>query len=196
MKNFLIILLHLMILTLSGCSNTSSAPAAENSAPKKILIAYYSHSGTTAAAAREIQKQTGGTLFQIQTKLTYPPNAPGTLAQVKQEYVSQSRPQLKKELPDFSDYDTVILGFPNWFDSPPMGVFTFLENHNWQNKSIYPFVTYGLGGFGSSIEEIHKSAPGAFVGNGLMLHASTARTASTQIASWLQTLNIGKKGDK
>ncbi len=193
MKKYLVILC-LLLAAVSGCSSQKAENNGGNgSRPHKILIAYYSQTGTTAAAAEEIQKQTGGTLFQIKTNIVYPKNAPGTLAQVKQEYIQNLRPHLSGDVENFADYDTVFLGFPNWFDAPPMGVFTFLEGYDWKGKTIYPFVTYGLSGFGSSIGDIQKAAPAAAVGEGLMLHASIARKADKQIAAWLQSLHTTEK---
>lgn len=184
----------LMMALLTGCganvqTKTAKATTASGKA-HKVLIAYYSHSGTTEAAAKEIQKQLGADIYRIQTNLTYPKNAPGTLNQVKQEYVAQIRPELKNKVKDFAQYDSVILGFPNWFDDPPMGVFSFLEQEDWQGKTIYPFVTYGLGGFGSSLEDIQKSVGNAALGKGLMLHASIARKADKQIAGWLKDIGL------
>lgn len=192
MKKILFCFLSIVFIGLiTGCSTQSTTGKQEaTSKPHKVLIAYYSHSGTTEAAAKEMQKQLGADIYKIQTNIAYPKNAPGTLNQVKQEYVQQIRPELKTKVANFAAYDTIILGFPNWFDNPPMGVFSFLEGQKWQGKTIYPFVTYGLGGFGSSIEDMQRAVPAATLGKGLMLHASIARKADKQIATWLQAIGL------
>ena len=197
MKKILEYLMDLFTISIiSGCGfvSRSAEPAASPAGrAHKVLIAYYSQTGTTEAAAKEIQKQTGADIYRIKTQLVYPKNAPGMLNQVKQEYVRQIRPELESTVKKFADYDTVILGFPNWFDDPPMGVFTFLESQKWHGKTVYPFVTYGLGGFGSSLADIQKAAPDAALGRGLMLHAGAARKAEQQIAGWLTAIGLADK---
>lgn len=154
----------------------------------KILIAYYSQTGNNAAVAKEIQKQIGGDLFQIKSYLTYPRNVPGTLTQVKREYVEQIRPQLVNDVVDFDKYDLIVLGYPNWYDDPPMAVLSFLEKHKWQGKTIAPFTSYGLSGYGTSIATIKKSAPEAQIVQGMALHASKTRNSSNEVNTWLKSL--------
>ena len=82
-----------------------------------------------------------------------------------------------------------------------MGVFTFLEAHGFKGKTIIPFVTYGLSGFGTSAEDIRKSVPGANVLDGLTIHASRSAKSQDLVRNWLKTLNISpvnitKEGQK
>ena len=180
----------LVSLALAGCGQTNTKNASVPLPPsEKILIAYYSQMGHSASVAKEIQKQIGGDLFQIKTNIQYPKNVPGTLTQVKREYVEQIRPQLTTEVKDFSKYELVILGYPNWYDDPPMGVITFLEQHKWQGKIIAPYITYGLSGYGTSIATIKKAAPEATVVKGMALHASKTKASASDVEKWLTSLN-------
>lgn len=159
-------------------------------APERILIAYYSQSGHTEAVAKAIQQETGGDLYRIRTNISYPKNAPAMQSQVKAEYNEGLRPPLAEPMPDMSRYDVVLLGFPNWYNAPPVGVFTFLEGTDWKGKTVVPFVTYGLSGWGSSIDDIREAAPNAAVAKGLAVHASQAGHCRKAVASWLDLLGL------
>lgn len=159
-------------------------------APERILIAYYSQSGHTEAVAKAIQQETGGDLYRIRTNISYPKNAPAMQSQVKAEYNEGLRPPLAEPMPDMSRYDVVLLGFPNWYNAPPVGVFTFLEGTDWKGKTVVPFVTYGLSGWGSSIDDIREAAPNAAVAKGLAVHASQAGHCRKAVASWLDSLGL------
>lgn len=162
--------------------------------PQRILIAYYSQGGHTQAVAETIQHMTGGDLYRIQTDIAYPRSAPAMQSQAKAEYNERLRPRLLSPLPDLAHYDVVFLGFPNWYNAPPAGVFTFLEQLSWQGKTIVPFVTYGLSGWGSSIEDIRGAAPDAVMARGLAVHASQAGHAQQAVAAWIDALGIDRKG--
>ena len=159
-------------------------------APERILIAYYSQSGHTEAVAKAIQQETGGDLYRIRTNISYPKNAPAMQSQVKADYNEGLRPPLAEPMPDMSRYDVVLLGFPNWYNAPPVGVFTFLEGTDWKGKTVVPFVTYGLSGWGSSIDDSREAAPNAAVAKGLAVHASQAGHCRKAVASWLDSLGL------
>nr|WP_240924689.1 flavodoxin [Megasphaera sp. SW808] len=154
------------------------------------MIAYYSQSGHTEAVAKAIQQETGGDLYHIRTNIAYPKNAPAMQSQAKAEYNEGLRPSLAEPMPDMSRYDVVLLGFPNWYNAPPVGVFTFLEGTDWKGKTIVPFVTYGLSGWGSSIDDIRAAAPDAVLAKGLAVHASQAGNCKEAVASWLDSLGL------
>lgn len=166
------------------------AESIQAAAPERILIAYYSQSGHTEAVAKAIQQETGGDLYRIRTNISYPKNAPAMQSQVKAEYNEGLRPPLAEPMPDMSRYDVVLLGFPNWYNAPPVGVFTLLEGTDWNGKTIVPFVTYGLSGWGSSIDGIREAAPNAAVAKGLAVHASQAGHCRKAVASWLDSLGL------
>lgn len=166
------------------------AESVQAAVPERILIAYYSQSGHTEAVAKAIQQETGGDLYHIRTNIAYPKNAPAMQSQAKAEYNEGLRPSLAEPMPDMSRYDVVLLGFPNWYNAPPVGVFTFLEGTDWKEKTIVPFVTYGLSGWGSSIDDIRAAAPDAVLAKGLAVHASQAGNCKEAVASWLDSLGL------
>ena len=135
-----------------------------------ILTVYYSLKGETIApgmkivnlekghtnvAAEFVQKAVGGDLFEIETVKTYLEDHMKMIYEAKEELENGVRPELKS-FADISGYDTIFLGFPNWWNTIPTPVFTFLEHYDWSGKRIIPFVTSGGGGFGKSIEDIKK----------------------------------------
>lgn len=156
----------------------------------RILIAYYSQSGHTEAVAKSVQEKTGGRLYRIRTNIQYPRSAPAMQFQVKAEYNERLRPPLSEAMPDMGQYDVVFLGFPNWYNAPPVAVLTFLEQASWQGKVIVPFVTYGLSGWGSSLEDIRAAAPDASLAEGLAVHASQAHASPQRVDTWLTQLGL------
>ena len=116
--------------------------------------------GHTAAAAEFIQKAVGGDLFEIETVKTYLEDHMKMIYEAKEELEQGIRPELKS-YPNLDEYDTIFLGFPNWWNTMPMPVFGFLEHYNWEGKRIIPFVTSGSGGFGTSIDNMKKICTGA-----------------------------------
>lgn len=189
-KQWVFILIALTMLV-SGCgldNSPTTKEALKLPSPDKILIAYYSQTGRNAAIAREIQSQIGGDLFQIKTDIQYPKNVPGTLTQVKREYVQQIRPNLLEQVKNFEKYELIVLGYPNWYDDPPMGVLRFLEDHQWKGKTIAPYISYGLSGYGTSIGSIKKAAPDAVVVRGMALHASKAKNCGSEVKTWIASL--------
>ena len=144
---------------------------------EKILTVFYSlkgetiapgmkvvnlEKGHTAAAAEFVQKAVGGDLFEIETAKTYIKDHMKMIYEAKEELEKGVRPELKS-YPDLSGYDTVFLGFLNWWNTLPMPVVGFLEHYDWSRKRIIPFVTSGGGGFGTSIKDLKKICTGADV---------------------------------
>lgn len=156
---------------------------------KKVLIAYYSQSGTTEKVAKRMQKLTGATLFRIQTKKKYPSNYDKLVKTGEKEQERQARPALKKKVKSMSSYDTVILGFPIWWDDAPMAVYTFLESHNLSGKTVLPFCTSGGSDISASVKHIRRVCKKSTVKKGL-----TANDVSNKkISTWLKKNGVSVK---
>lgn len=182
-----------------GCGASTAAPATATATAsntegvntamkttKKILIAYFSWSGNTKAVAQEIQKQTGGDLYEIVPATPYPAAYNATVDQAKQEQQAGARPAIKNNLPNVADYDLIFLGYPNWWGSFPMPVATFIEKVNLQGKTVAPFFTHGGGGVQRCQSDLAKLVPNANFAPYLVLSGSSARSASGDVAQWLQ----------
>lgn len=158
----------------------------------KVLIAYFSYSGNTRAAAKEIQRNTGGECFEISTVNAYPQNYNAVVNAAKREQQANSRPELTAKVENMDAYDVVCIGYPNWWGTMPMAVFTFLEQYDFSGKTILPFCTHEGSGLGRSEKDIAKLCPTASVFKGLALRGSSVNTAQKEIADWLR--NAGIKG--
>ena len=95
------------------------------------------------------------------------------------------RPALSKDLDDISGYDLIFLGYPNWCGTMPMALWTFLENHDFSGKTIYPFCTHEGSGIGRSLEDIHELCPKAVLGSHLAILGSTVQDAEDDVRRWL-----------
>lgn len=164
----------------------------------KIAIVYYSlkgetiapgmkviylEKGHTAAAAEFIQRTVGGDLIELETVKTYNPDHMKMIYEAKEELEDGMRPALKA-LPDISGYDLIFLGFPNWWNTLPMPVVTFLEQSDWAGKKIIPFVTSGGSGFGKSLKDLKSYTPGAEILPGGEFLGHEVESSAVEISQW------------
>ena len=170
----------------------------------KILIAFYSRSGNnyvggtiidlktgnTEVVAGMIKNLAGGDLFKIDTVQAYPDDYMETTEIAKKELRQNARPALKGRPANIDDYDTLILGYPNWWGTMPMAVHTFLESSDFSGKTILPFCTHEGSGMGHSESDIKRLCPGAEVLPGLSIIGGNARRAESDIARWLRKNGI------
>ena len=168
----------------------------------KSLIAYFSRAGNnyvggnivnlpvgnTEVAANMIRKLTGSDIFRIDTVKAYPEDYQETTDVAKQELRQNARPELSGHLDNMADYSLIYLGYPNWWGTMPMAVFTFLEEYDFAGKTIIPFCTHEGSGMGHSESDIRKVCPDASVLKGLPIRGGNVQRAGNDIADWLRTL--------
>ena len=171
-----------------------------NSREKKYLIAYFSRKGNnyvsgkivnlpignTEVIAKMIKEITGGDLFRIDTIKPYPEDYTETTVVAKQELHSNARPELLDYVVDIDAYKVVFLGYPNWWGTMPMAVYTFLESYDFSGKTIIPFCTHEGSGLGSSARAIAKLCPKAEVVNAIAFHGGSAKNARGEVERWIQ----------
>ena len=124
-----------------------------------VLIAYFSWSGNTRGVAEEIRRQTGFDLFVIEPNPPYSTDYNTVLMQAQEAQHRQERPALQYHVENMERYDTILLGYPNWWASIPMPIASFLEEYDFSGKTILPFCSHGGGRFGQSLTAIAKLAP-------------------------------------
>lgn len=163
-----------------------------------ILIAFFSMTGETYAngtivklekgythiAAEYIQEAIGGDLFRIEQIREYSSDHFKMIEEAKKELQSDERPELKANPDNIRQYNTIILAYPNWWNTLPMPVVTFLTKNDFSGKKIVPFNTSGGGGFGNSIAAIKKYAPSAEVTDGLSVLGTNVEASKSQIMKW------------
>ena len=155
-----------------------------------VLIAYFSWGGNTQGIAEEIQAQTGADLFEIQMVEPYSTDYNTVLEQAQQDQNAQARPELSTHVEDMEQYDTILLGYPNWWASIPMPVASFLEEYDFTGKTIVPVCSHGGGRFGQSLTAITKLVPEAVLGEGLAISYSGGSGMPDDVAAWLEQNQI------
>jgi flavodoxin len=146
--------------------------------------------GNTEVIAKKIQGLTGSDLFQIETVKPYPDDYTETTRVSKDELRSNARPELADMVTDMASYGVIYLGYPNWWGTMPMVVFTFLESYDFSGKTIVPYCTHEGSGLGSSERDIKKLCPTAKVLSGLAIKGSTVSRADNDVANWLKKLGL------
>lgn len=112
------------------------------------------------------------------------------IAEAQADQRRDARPELKRYPESMEGYDTVYLGYPNYWGTMPMCVFTFLEHFDFTGKTICPFCTHEGSGMGRSEADIRRLCPGSVVKWGLALHGGSIQNAKADIEEWLK--KVGK----
>lgn len=144
--------------------------------------------GNTEVVAKMIQRFTGAELFQIELLQEYSRDYNECIAQAQADQRRDARPELKKYPQGMEQYDTIYLGYPNYWSTMPMAVFTFLEHCDLTGKRICPFCTHEGSGMGSSEADIRRICPGAVVEKGLAIRGGSVERAEPEIEKWLHSL--------
>lgn len=141
--------------------------------------------GNTEIAAGIIQRLTGADIFKIEQKKPYSVNYNECIAEAQEDQRRNARPQLKKYPGSIDGYEVIYLGYPNYWGTMPMAVFTFLEAFDFSGKVIKPFCTNEGSGLGNSIKDIKKLCPNAIVEEGLAIHGGSVRKSQKDIERWI-----------
>ena len=196
-------------------SDSQSSPPESEDTGSHILIAYFSvpenvdisgvdavagasvvvrnseKMGNTEYVAKVIQQTVGGDLFRIETVEEYPLDHEPLVDQAADEQDEKKRPELLNQVENLEQYETIILGFPNWWADLPMPVYTFLEEYDFSGKTIIPFVTHGGSGFSGTVRTISDIQPQAEVSdNTLSLSRNAVAGSAEDVIAWAESLGI------
>ena len=164
------------------------------------LIAFYSRAGenyfggahrrisvgNTEKAAGMLADITGGELYKIEQAQPYSDDYDTCTAEAKADLRNHARPEVL-DLPDDLDaYDEIYLGYPHYWGTMPMAVYTFLENYDFTGKIIHPFCTHEGSGLSHTVQDIQKTAQGAVVARGLAIHGSSVDGAKAALEKWVK----------
>ena len=165
---------------------------------KKGLVVYFSRKGNnfvggnivnlpignTKVIANMISDITGSDTFEIETVNEYPLDYTDSTIVAKEELRSHARPELVEYLDDIDDYDIIYVGYPNWWGTMPMPVYSLLEKYDFSGKVVIPFCTHEGGGIGES--DIKQLCKNAKVIDGLSIHGAKVKEAKDIVENWLK----------
>lgn len=188
MKHLKIFLLAVLtVFATSACSQNKTQNIMEK---KKVLVVYFSATGTTEQVAKQIAKNADADICEIV------PEKPYTNADLdwtnKQSRSSvemnnpMARPEIKAVSVDVSKYDYIFLGYPIWWDLAPRTVNTFIETADLAGKTVIPFATSGSSTIANSVSVLKKSYPNIKWQTGKLLN----RVSEKDIKSWCNKLGI------
>lgn len=172
--------------------------------PENILVAYFSWAdnavldddvdavsspsvippGNVQQLAGWVQEETGGDLFSIRVTDPYPSDWDECLGRANEELAEDARPELVENVENIEEYDTVFLGYPNWWYGVPMPLLTFLEENDLSGKQVYLFCSHGTGGLAESVESITEAAPGAVISEDIFDCYEEASSSQQEIQEW------------
>lgn len=168
--------------------------AAENSGVDAIASASYSMIdgqavGRIRAVADMIQDKVGGELFSIQTSVVYPADGAELIDYVAEEQANNARPELTTHIENFDQYDTIFIGYPNWWGDMPQVLYSFFDEYDFSGKTIIPFNVHNGSRFSRTIQTIEELEPGATViEDGFTVSEQTVADAASDVAAWLEEL--------
>lgn len=146
--------------------------------------------GNVARMASWIQKETGGNMFSIQVIEPYSSDYDECLNRAANEKADSSRPALKAKVENLGNYDTIFLGYPNWWYTAPMAIFSFIEENDLANKKIVLFCSHGTGGVARSVRDIRGALPetARVERNVLGIYRDDIPTGEERVKNWLSTI--------
>ena len=160
---------------------------------QKMLVLYYSETGTTKTVAEELQKQTGADIEAIACEKPYSGNFQETMQRGQREMQSGEYPALKALTKKVSDYDVIFLGYPIWFGTYANPIVTLLKQQDFAGKTVVPFCTFGSGGLNTSSDALVKALPKAKIAPGYGVRTARVAAAAKELDRFLKE-NGYKKG--
>ena len=175
-----------------GTDGAQEDPASSEAEPAadahRSLVVYFSWSGNTRKVAESIQRQTGSDLFEIVPKTPYSSDYNTVVDDAKAEQQNDARPEIDGAIENLGDYDTVYVGFPNWWGDMPMILYTFFDTYDLSGKTVALFCTSGGSGLSNTVAEVKELEPDAQVTEGLHIGSSASADPDDAVAAWLEKL--------
>ena len=140
--------------------------------------------GNTEKIAEFIQRAVGGDTFKVETVKEYSDDYETCIEETKRELYTNARPELKQYLDGVDKYDAIFVGYPSWWGSMPMAMYTFLERYDLTGKKILPFCTNEGSGMGISELDLANVCKGAKVLPGISIHGAEAALSERVVTEW------------
>ncbi len=165
----------------------------------KTLIVYFSRTGEnsvngemefipkgfTEIVAEKIAKYTGGELFKLLPVDPYPANYEECVARSRKEDAENLKVPFQNPKENLDEYDVIYLGFPCWWRTYPRIVASFIRDHSWVGKTVYPFATNEEGALGLAELELKGAAKGAIIKNFFACKGSEVNDIDVKLNAWL-----------
>lgn len=166
---------------------------------EKSLIIYYSRRGqnyvngeivdlevgNTEVIVDYIREFTGADTFKVETVNDYPADYMETTEMAQKELDDNHRPELKEELDNIDDYDTVYIASPNWWGTLPMAMFTQLEKLDFSQKTVKVVITHEGSGLGDTMRDVKKLCKNANIKQGLAIHGAEVKDKKSNVERWI-----------
>lgn len=209
------LLIAAVMLTLISCGTAPDAESTPGAAVPvdggEVLVAYFSWAdnailaddvdavsspsvispGNVQQLAGWVQEATGGDIFSIRVTEPYTSGWDECLSRANEERGADARPELVENVEDLERYDTIFLGYPNWWYGVPMALLSFLETHDLSGKQVYLFCSHGTGGLANSVRIITDAAPEAIISDDIFdCYEENAPESRDAVTSWVQGLGL------
>ncbi len=151
----------------------------------KILISYFSASGTTKRIAEKVANAVNGDLFEIEPKEKYTDADLDWMNKQSRSSIEMNnniKPEIVNKVSNLGEYDIICLAFPIWWYKEPTIIDKFLEENNMNGKKIYVFVTSGSSSINSTYKSLQNNFPNLNFVSGQRF---TGNESETDYKSWL-----------
>ena len=195
----------------NSAEQSDNSPASDNNeSDNKILIAYFTaaeNSGVDAVAsasysmvngepvgrlraiANMIQAETGGELFSIRTSVVYPADGGALIDYAAEEQREDARPELTSHIDDLDKYDTIFVGYPNWWADLPQVMYSFFDEYDFSGKTIIPFNVHNGSRLSGTVGTIAELEPNAnVVTDAFTISERNVPEAASEVKEWLDGL--------
>lgn len=190
MKSIKAILLSVLFIVtgLCACSTKSGNTSASSSDETKMLVCYFSATGTTAEAAKRIADIAGADIYEITPETRYTDADLDWRDSLSRCFVEMHnrtfRPAIVDSVPNMKEYDLVFIGYPNWWNTHPTIINTLIEANDFKGKTIVPFMTSGGSSITNSEKELRESYPNLTFAKGLLMNNVT----NEEIKEWIENI--------
>jgi flavodoxin len=189
-------------------SSSAEIPVQDTESDSNILIAYFTAGensdvdvmssasvtvvdgvakGNVRALADMIQEQTGGVLYSIQTSVEYPGNGGKLVDYAQEEQNADVRPELTTQIENFDQYATVFIGYPTWWYTLPMIMYTLFDKYDFTGKTVIPFCTSSSSDIGDSGKLLAEEAGSGDWQEGRRF---SAKTSESEVREWVESLDL------
>lgn len=159
---------------------------------QKVLVVYFSESGNTQKLAKTISDQVGGDFRRIEPVVPYP-TGQELFDYTEEERDNNGRPEFKDLGVNPEDYDAIFVGYPMWWYTLPMIMYTFFDKYDFSGKTIIPFNTHEGSVDGGTYDKIEEFEPDASVLDGLPIRGGNMKSDQTDtVSQWLSEIGFAK----